>query len=203
MKDVYEYEERAFFSEKDLGRIQHTLEDLAISCKRDNKISYFFVLPEVNVSIATSATKTVVKYKGGQLGRGNGFKEHEFTILPHALPEALALFSALLHIKPQISEQFRLNYDLGDKVEIALKYTHMWGFHLELERVYQAPNEAERKRQERISRTKLAHVAEKLGVQLIDDAAMEQFKEQCSRNINRGTLDPKEFRLKYGHIFTD
>src|SRR3989442_15692104 len=122
----FEYEERAFLAEDHFLRVKEQLDSLAQVVKTDNKTSYFFVLPNVNASIAASASKTVVKYKGGQLGRGNGFEEHEFSIEPNALPEALRLFTSLLKLEPQVSVQFRINYDLGNNVEVALKYTQMW-----------------------------------------------------------------------------
>ena len=198
----YEYEERAFFEEKDLAHIKDTLAKLAKSQKSDNKTSYFFVLPDINVSVASSPAKTIVKYKGGQLGKSNGFVEHEFAIDPQGLPEALKLFSALLKLEPQISEQFRINYDMGDGVEVALKYTHMWGFHLEFEKVYQATDEAGKGRREGQAHAELTKLAEQLGVQFIDDATMAAFKEQCKQDINRGQYDPSAFRAKYGADFS-
>jgi adenylate cyclase class IV len=198
----YEYEERAFFEEKDFPHIKDTLAKLAKSQKPDNKMSYFFVLPDVNVSIASSTAKTVVKYKGGQLGMGNGFVEHEFAIDPQGLPEALKLFSALLKLEPQVSEQFRINYDMGDGIEVALKYTHMWGFHLEFEKVYQAADEADKGRREDQARAELTKLAEQLGVRFIDDTTMAAFKEQCKQDINRGQYDPSAFRAKYGAEFS-
>lgn len=198
----YEYEERAFFEEKDLAHIKDTLAKLAQSQKSDNKTSYFFVLADINVSIASSPAKTVVKYKGGQLGKGNGFVEHEFAIDPQGLPEALKLFSVLLKCEPQVSEQFRINYDMGDGVEVALKYTHMWGFHLEFEKVYRAADEADKGHREEQARVELTKLAKQLGVQFIDDTTMAAFKEQCKQNINRGQYDPSTFRAKYGAEFS-
>lgn len=199
--EQYEYEERAFFEEDALPSILAILTSLAHSHQADNKTSYFFVLPDVNVSIASSPRKTVVKYKDGQLGQGNGFVEHEFAIDPAGLPEALKLFSALLQTTPQLSEQFRINYDLGQGTEAALKYTQMWGFHLEFEKVYTAASDADRHAKETSAHTELTNLAGRLGVRIISDAAMAAFKEQCKRQNARGAYSPQAFRAKYGQLF--
>ncbi len=197
----FEYEERAFLAEDHFLQVKEQLDSLAQVVKTDNKTSYFFVLPNVNVSIAASASKTVVKYKGGQLGRGNGFEEHEFSIEPNALPEALRLFTSLLKLEPQVSVQFRINYDLGNNVEVALKYTQMWGFHLEIEKLYSAATDEDKTGKQHQAQQELEALAQKLGISFITDEEMETFKEECKQGLNRGHYSPEEFRAKYGSLF--
>jgi hypothetical protein len=197
----FEYEERAFLAEDQFLQVKHELAKAAQTSTLDNKISYFFVLPDVNISIAASPDKTVVKYKGGQLGRGNGFEEHEFSIQPDALPEAIKLFSSLLKLAPQVSEQFRINYDMGNNIEVALKYTQMWGFHLELEKLYTA-TDGTKHEQAAQAKHELETVAEQLVIHFITDEAMERFKAEGQQGMHRGQYSAEEFRAKYGSLFS-
>ncbi len=197
----YEYEERAFLTEDNFTSILQQLDRSSLSKSYDNKQSYFFVLPEINVSIAASNDNVKAKYKGGQLGLGNGFQEKEFHIQPESLSKSIEFFEALLGVVPQASYQFRINYSLGDNVEVALKYTEMWGFHIELERTYTA-NTSTKAAEEKYSIQVLSDLADKLGVAFITDEEMIEFKKQCAENKLRGTYSTDAFKDKYGSIFS-
>ena len=158
-------------------------------------------MPDVNVSIASSEKETKIKYKSGQLGRGNGFEEIEFKIQPDSLSEAIRLFSSLLSTAPQESYQFRINYTLNQNVEIALKYTAMWGFHMEVERIYTASSELGIRGEKDKSEDVLNSFAHKLDFTYIDDEQMKEFKAQCERGENRGAYSTSEFKQKYGELF--
>lgn len=197
----YEYEERAFLSEGQFLTIKEKLDEICIQKEIDNKHSFFFVLPNINMSIADSRKETKIKYKGGQLGKGNGFEEIEYNIRRDSLPEAIKLFTRLFDLSPQESFQFRINYRLGDDVEIALKYTEMWGFHLEVERVYVASSDAEKSFRHAESKSKLEQLALTLGFSYITDAEMTIFTEQCRREKKRGEYSNDEFRKQHGVLF--
>lgn len=198
---TYEYEERAFLSEDSFGKTKQYLDDNALSKQLDNKQSFFFVLPDVNISIAASSTDVKVKYKGGQLGNGNGFEEKEFYIVPESLRDAIAMFSSLLEVSPQESYQFRINYKFDNQIEVALKYTQMWGFHLEVERVY-ATDATNLEQEKALSAELLDDFANNLGISYITNKEMSEFKKQCERGQNRGNYSTKEFQGKYGKLFS-
>lgn len=46
---TYEYEERAFLDEADFLRIKNKLDAESLKATIDNKISYFYVLPDKNI----------------------------------------------------------------------------------------------------------------------------------------------------------
>lgn len=198
---TYEYEERAFLDDKSFARIKQYLDNHSTQSTLDNKQSFFFVLPDVNVSIAASEKETKVKYKGGQLGRGNGFEEIEFIIQHDSLQDAIKLFSSFLSIKPQESYQFRINYTLDNSIEVALKYSEMWGFHMEVERIYVAKNEPRKAFEESQSKSILKSFADSLDFKYINDEQMKKFKKQCERGENRGTYSTISFKQKYGNLF--
>lgn len=197
---TYEYEERAFLTDESFLRIKQILDEKSARKTIDNKQSFFFVLPDVNVSIASSAKETKVKYKGGQLGKGNGFEEIEYTIDHHSLESATTLFTRLLKIKPQASFQFRINYVIDD-LEVALKYTQMWGFHIEVECVYTASSTIEQQQRQQECYTKLKGFADNLGFRYITDEEMAIFTEECKQEKNRGEYTPEVFTERYGELF--
>ncbi len=200
----FEYEERAFLEEKDFVSIKTKLDSLAKQVTLDNKKSYFFVLSDVNISIATSAKKTVIKYKGGQLGKGNGFEEYEVAINPGSCESAIAFVRALLKIDPMVSEQFRLNYDLGNGIEVALKYTKTWGFHLEVEKVYSldSKNNDAVELAKTQAQKELNDIAHKLGISYMTTEDIDIFVAKCKTGYERGSYTSAEFTKKYDTIFS-
>src|SRR5680860_19200 len=199
---TYEYEERAFLSEDDFFRIKTKLDNIAVKTIPDNKISYFFVLADKNVSITTSPIKTVVKYKGGQLGNGdNGFEEHEFAIKLDELSESIDLFTSLLNLKPLKSEQFRINYILPNSIEVALKYTLTWGFHIEVEKLYSANDSEKNEVGKTQARNEVDNVGSMLGIKYTTDEEMKQFVDDIKVEKSKGSYSPDEFRQKYGQLF--
>ena len=199
---AYEYEERAFLDEASFLRIKNKLDIESLKSTIDNKISYFFVLPEKNVSIATSSSKTVIKYKGGQLINGNnGFEEREFTINPEDLTVALTFFTALFNLAPEKSEQFRINYILPNSIEAALKYTQTWGFHIEIEKLYFADNDSVAESEKIKAKTEVDNIEKLLGIKYISDEEIKQFAKDSKNGKVKGQYSADEFRQKYGQLF--
>ena len=198
---TYEYEERTFLDEDSFLRIKDLLDKTADKKEIDNKQSFFYVLPDVNLSIAHSKKETKVKYKGGQLGKGNGFEEIEYRISEDSLEDAVALFTRLLGVLPQNSFQYRINYMLNDSIEIALKYTEMWGFHLEAEKTYTAKTTEKKLLKSVAAKESLAKLAEHLNIRYITDEEMSDFTIQCKKNIRRGDYSSTAFKNKYGSLF--
>jgi hypothetical protein len=196
----YEYEECAFLEEDQFLFIKASLDAIAVSKEIDNKSSYFFVLSDINLSIASSVGRTVIKYKGGQLGLGNGFEELEVPIPQTSLQDSIQLFSTLLGIKPQFSEQFRINYDLGNNIEMALKYTQTWGFHLEIEKLYQHTANLDEEKQK--AKHELDEIAKKLDISFINDKDMYTSKIAWAEGVKFGKYSAETFNKKYGKLFS-
>lgn len=196
MENTYEYEERAFLTEEDFFRVKKVLEDKTISIKHDNKVSYFFVLPEQNLSIAKNEKKCFIKYKHGAVGAGNGFAEYEIPIDAQHCDQTVSMFNLLFGIKPQTSEQFRINYVLPNGVEIALKYTQTWGFHLEIEKTYS--NEEDKP----LAEKEVEETAEQLNIRLITNAEMKTFRDNFDAGgVPTGEYTSDQFREKFRKLF--
>lgn len=199
---TYEYEERAFLDEADFLRIKNKLDAESLKATIDNKISYFYVLPDKNISIATSPLKTVIKYKDGQLINGdNGFEEREFEINPENLTEALNFFTAMFNLEPEKSEQFRINYILPNSIEVALKYTQTWGFHLEVEKLYSINDDFNIETEKTQAKNEVDNVGMLLNIKYISDEEIKQFASDSKAVKLKGPYSADEFRQKYGQIF--
>ncbi|HEY4505400.1 MAG TPA: CYTH domain-containing protein [Candidatus Paceibacterota bacterium] len=129
-----EIEHRARFSLKkysDLGRfLKSKAKDLGANDQR----VWFFVMPDKLLKVTHNMTKGNGKLtlKLTKIGKGNHFKEIEFPIDEKNIEKAVEMFNALGYkclYEPKI---LRHNY-MYKGVELALKYSKTWGYHLELE----------------------------------------------------------------------
>lgn len=196
MPKTYEYEERAFLEEADFLRVLEKLGSMATSKRSDNKVSFFFVVAGKNLSIAQSPGKAVIKYKEGAVGIGNGFREHEIPIDVQHTDQIIELFGHLLGVQPQVSEQFRMNYILPDGIEIALKYTETWGFHMEIEKTYSSEDERED------AKKKISEAMSSLGIKPLSEEEITAFRKQFDAGgKQRGIYSPDQFREKFGKFF--
>ncbi len=177
-----EIELRSTFDEKKHNELKEFLDKNAKDLGEDDKDVYFFLLPDKitkavhNVSKKTS--KIVIKLN--RIGRGTSdFEEIEISINSSNFDKAVKLFSALPFDQIQNSYQKRHNY-LLEGVEIALKWTDSWGFHMELE--IMVDDKAKREDAE----NKIRKVAEKLGVQIMSEEELKDFTEKVDENYKKG-----------------
>lgn len=202
-QSVHEHERFAFLDEQAHDRVAKYLADHGTDLGQDNKTSHFFVLPESNLSVASTDARSVIKFKAGQIGRGIGFEELPEIELAdqEQANNAVRLLQALTGHEPQVSEQFRRNYELDD-IELALKYTETWGFHLELERLYSAntPDELEKAKHEADERIK--RVAGSLGITLATDQELVDFNTHFKKTgEGRGEYKADEIRAMYASLY--
>lgn len=195
-----EHERFAFLEEESYDRVSAYLNEHAEDLGPDNKTSYFFVLPDINISVAVTEQKAVLKYKGGQIGKGIGFEELEIGLASREEAEkTVRLLQVLTQLDPQVSRQIRHNYQL-DEIELALKYTETWGFHLELEKIYEATDE-ELKAAATEADSQIVSVAGRLGIQLATNADLLEFTQAWERNKQpRGTYTAEEVFKLYGTL---
>ncbi len=171
---------------------------MAVSIEIDNKVSYFFVLPEQNLSIAKSEKKCVIKYKHGSVGVGNGFAEYEIPVDKQYLQQTVDMLKMLCGTTPQFSEQFRVNYILPNEIEVALKYTQTWGFHLEIEKIYTDEKD------KALAKKEVEETADKLKIHLITDTEMKGFRDNFDDGgTPKGEYTSEQFREKFGELFSE
>ncbi len=177
-----EIELRSVFDEKKHNELKEFLGKNAEDLGEDDKDVFFFLLPDKITKATHNVSKKTAKIviKLNRIGRGTSdFEEIEIPINPSDFDKAVKLFSALPFDQIQNSYQKRHNY-LLDGVEIALKWTESWGYHMELEIV--VDDVAKREEAE----NKIRKVAEKLGVQIMSEEELKDFTKKIDENYKKG-----------------
>jgi len=177
-----EIELRSVFDRKKHNELKEFLGKNAEDLGEDDKDVFFFLLPDKITKATHNVSKKTAKIviKLNRIGRGTSdFEEIEIPINPSDFDKAVKLFSALPFDQIQNSYQKRHNY-LLDGVEIALKWTESWGYHMELEIV--VDDVAKREEAE----NKIRKVAEKLGVQIMSEEELKDFTKKIDENYKKG-----------------
>ena len=185
-----EHERIAFLDQESYNHSTKHLVKSGAKLEDDDKTSHFFVLEDVNLSIARTQHDARIKLKAGQIGKGTGFDEIEVPLAnPESADEAVDIFRVLTSLEPQKSEQFRYNVDYNG-VTISLKYTETWGFHMELEVLHEGEDGSSED-----ADAKIQAVADELGVQVATDEELIKFREQWEATKQpRGEYTPEQFR---------
>jgi len=177
-----EIELRSVFDEKKHNELKDFLDKNAEDLGEDDKDVFFFLLPDKITKATHNVSKKTAKIviKLNRIGRGTSdFEEIEIPINPSDFDKAVKLFSALPFDQIQNSYQKRHNY-LLEGVEIALKWTESWGYHMELEIVVDDKS----KREE--AEDNIRKVAEKLGVQIMSEDELKDFTQKIDDNYKKG-----------------
>lgn len=199
---MHEYEKIAFLDEASHDRISALLAEQATDLGQDDKTSYFFVLPDMNLSVASKSGASVIKLKTGQIGRGIGHVELPEVELagPEQTNNAVELLTELTGYSPELSEQIRHNYLLNE-VEIAVKYTETWGFHAELEYIYEGGSDDVIEQSKKDAESRINTVAGMLGITLATDSELITFTEKFEADrIPRGEYSSESVRKLYDSL---
>jgi adenylate cyclase class IV len=167
-----EIEHRARFDEKKYNELRAFFDANAKDLGEDDKDVYFFLFPDKLVKTVHNTSKKTAKIvlKLTKIGKGNDFEETEVSIKPEDFEKVTKICVAVHAGEYMRSFQKRHNY-LYKGVELALKWSEIWGHHLELEVVVDdisKKNEAEKK---------IALIAEELGVRIMTDEELLVFTQ--------------------------
>ena len=176
MKKNIELEYRARFSKKKYDALSRFLRSHAKDLGADDKRVWFFVMPnkllKVTHDISSKSGKITLKLT--KIGRGSHFEEIEFPIAEKSIEPAVKLFTNLGHkylLEPKI---LRHNF-VYKGVEIALKYSKTWGFHIELEIMISSVKQKER------AEKKIFSMAKELGVSLMSEKELWEFTQNIEK----------------------
>jgi len=181
-KKQIEIELRSLLDKRKYAALKKFLDTNAKSLGKDDKDVYFFLLPDRIVKAVKNVSQKTAKIviKLNRLGKGRSdFEEIEIPISPLDFDKAVKLFSSLRFDQIQNSYQKRQNY-LYEGVEIALKHSDSWGYHMEFEVIIDdlsKKNEAERK---------IYQVANKLGVKIMTEEEITKFAQRIDAQYKKG-----------------
>lgn len=170
IKTHIEVEHRVRFSKEEHDRLLAFLQENGEDLGQDDKNVYFFLFPDKLLKVTDNISKNSAKITGklNKIGEGSGFKEIEFPIARKDVTKAVTLFKIFGFTEVHDSFQSRRNFNYHG-VEIALKYSEIWGYHAELEIIVN--NEAEKENADR----QIHEVAKELGITLMTEDELKRF----------------------------
>lgn len=186
-----EIEYRALLTEEEFLSLRSFLNDKAELLGNDNKDTYFYIWNDKVIKVVqnagTLATKMVLK--PGRIGEQSHFEETELKLDPSMFETSKKFCEQLLPEKIMRSFQFRTNY-IYKNVEIALKYTQVWGFHVELEIMVEHVEEKEGAEQT------IKGVSDELKLRILDDTELVKITSEMESGIMYGSYSDEEFPFK-------
>ena len=176
-----EVELRAIYDEQKHAQLKLFLDKNAEDIGEDNKEVYFFLYPDRIYKVAHNISKGTVKV-GARLNRlGSGrsdFEEIEFLINKQDYDKAVRLFSSMEFEDTQKTYQERHNY-IYKEVEIALKYSDSWGYHMELEKVVHDEAEIDG------AKSHITAVADEMGVSIMTEEEITAFAKKIDNEYKQ------------------
>lgn len=178
-----ELEYRARFSKKKYDALFKFLYSHAKDLGADDKRVWFFVMSDklLKVTHDISSKSAKITLKLTKIGKGVLFEEIEFPISEKSIESAVQLFTNLGYkylFEPKI---LRHNFFYKD-IEVALKYSKTWGYHLELEIMLSSMS------QKKWSERKIFNVAKDLGISIMSEDELWKF----TQNIEKTYKDPTQ-----------
>jgi len=170
-----EIEFRAIFGKKDFDRIKEYLDRNAENIGEDDKDVFFFIMPDKLLKVVDNVSKNNAKLvlKLNKIGKGSDFKEIEIPIEREYVNDFVKILTKL-GFTDNIMHSFqkRQNYIYKD-VEVALKYSEVWGHHLELEVMITDIKEKEQ------AEEKIKKAANDLNIKLMTDKELAKFTRKA------------------------
>jgi len=175
-KKNIEIEYRAKFSKKKYNTLLRFLHRHAKDLGDDDKRVWFFVMPDKLLKITHNITfkSGKITLKLTKIGKGSHFEEIEFPIEEGAVADAIKLFNKLGHrylFEPKI---LRHNY-VYKGVELAIKYSKTWGYHMELEVLINSL------RKKAVAKKRIYQVAKELGVKIMSEKELWDFTQDVEK----------------------
>lgn len=189
-----EVELRSIFKKNKFDQLKKYLNEKAEYLGPDDKDVCFFILPDKFVkvvnNVSTKTAKIVIKLSSIAKGQ-NDFEEIEIAIDPQDFEKATKLFRAIPFEQIEWSFQKRHNYRIDD-VELALKWTQSWGYHLELEKVVEDKGEVN------LAIERLREVARELGVKIMTEKELKDFAKKIDNNYKKGKYEKGAMSTSFG-----
>jgi predicted adenylyl cyclase CyaB len=177
-----EIEFRSIFNETKYKEIQEFLNKNAKDLGKDNQNVWFFLLSDKIVKVTNNLSKKITKIviKLNRLGKGSSdFEEIEIPINPLDFDKAVKLFSALPFDQIQNTYQKRHNYEYKG-IELSLKHTESWGYHMELEVIIEDKSKKE------AAEEKIREVAKELGIKIMSEQELTDFAKKIDGQYKQG-----------------
>ncbi len=176
---MYEIEFRGKISEE---KYKSTIDFLNINGKNlgeDDKEVYYYIFKDKLLKLVNNISKgnAKVSLKLNRIGDGAVFEEMEFFFDQNDFEKAASLFNKLdLNAKVMTGPQKRVNYEYKG-CEIAMKFSDVWEYHFEIEKVVDSTENQEKVESE------IRSVAQELGLEIMSEEDLKNFVENVESKI--------------------
>ena len=172
-----EVEFRALVSEEQYTNLISTLNKQAKDLGEDDKVVHFFLFPDKLLKVTNNLSQGSAKItlKLNRIGNGSMFEEFEVPIAQSDVDKMSRIFQTFdfeYLLEPIVK---RHNY-LYKGVELAIKYSESWQYHVELEIVID--NETEHEQAEQT----IKEIADELCLKLMTEDELATFTENIEEN---------------------
>jgi len=169
---------------------QHQAEQLGV----DDKDMHFFIYPDKLLKVVNNLAKKTAKIslKLNKIGlAGNDFEEHEVFIAPEQVAETITIFKLIAGTEAEYQHTFnqRDNYNYKG-VEIALKWSNNWGYHLELEKMVEIQEDVTAAEQE------MQKLAEELGIRIMTQEELKELTDRIDAQAREGKVVEQEIPVR-------
>jgi adenylate cyclase class IV len=172
-----EIEFRSIINKSRYNELRKFLIKNAEDLGEDDKDVVFFIMSDKLLKVVNNISNknAEIVFKANKIGKGSDFKETHILINQKDIIKTIETFKAL-KITSNIMRSFqkRHNY-LYKGVEIALKYSEHWGYHLELEIMINSLKNKPKVEE------KIKKVADELGVHLMSDKELREFTRKAEK----------------------
>ena len=181
-----EVEFRSRFDKAKYGKVLAFLQKNAKDLGADDKRVWFFVMSDKLLKVTHNVSRKTAKItlKLTKIGHGSSFEEIEFPINEKDVEKAIEVFTAIGHeylVEPTI---LRHDFEYKD-VELAIKYSKTWGYHMELEVLINS------KEHEGGAEKRIRGVADELGVEIMSEEELLRFTQDIEATyVNPTNLPP-------------
>lgn len=170
-KKMIEIELRSMFDKEKFNSLKDFLDKSAEYLGQDDKDVHFYIFSDKLLKVTDNISKESAKLtlKLNRIGQGSDFEEIEFPIQRSDVEKAVKMFD-LLEMTNNVIHSFQSRHNYSFKgVELALKYSSEWRYHLELEIMVE--NESQKEEAEK----RIHKVADELDVKIMSEDELKEF----------------------------
>lgn len=177
----FEIELRSMFDKAKYNQLYDFLNKNAEDLGEDDKDVFFFLFPDKLLKVVNNTSQKTAKIvlKLNRIGQASDFDETEIPIQPSDCEKAVEMFRHLGFNEIQNTFQKRHNY-MYKGVELALKFSNTWGYHLELEIVVHEESEKAK------AEEKIRSVAKEFGLHILTNAELAEFTKKIDEDYKEG-----------------
>lgn len=176
-----EIEFRSIFNKNRYRKIESFLQKNAKDLGEDDKDVFFFIMPDKLLKVVNNISKNNadIVLKFNKIGKGSDFEELEIPIRQSDVEKVVRLFSDL-NITNNVMHSFQKRHNYRYKnVNLALKHSNIWGYHLELEIMINDKNKKD------WTEKQIKKVADELGLKLMTNKELLEFTRKKEKEYHQ------------------